>query len=177
MSRSLDLANTSVVLDARAGGRGVSNSLAREVAQEAGVGLVERARAVQYIDHARAAEPSLALLVGSRVGRGEELADDGGADDGSGDVLEHVALCEDHGAGVDLEGVACRRGHVVVHKVQERATSDLGGAAAKVVDVVALEGDGVVGAGEVEVPVVLLITGRGPGRDAVDLRVRNRDAL
>lgn len=47
---------------------------------------------------------------------------------------------------------------VIVHCVQDSIALDLGRATRSVVDVVALEGDHVVGAGEVKSPVVTSIT-------------------
>jgi len=57
---------------------------------------------------------------------------------------------------------------VVVGHVHGGAAAELGGAAAGVVDVVVLEGDGVASAGEVDAPVVVGVAFRGPAGAAVD---------
>jgi hypothetical protein len=71
--------------------RSRGNVLAREVAEEPGISLAERTRRSESVDLARAAEVAAALGVGGGVGRGEQLAGDGGLDDG-GNVLEDVAF-------------------------------------------------------------------------------------
>jgi hypothetical protein len=87
------------------------------------------------------------------------------------DVLEHVALSDDLGASVGLERVLRVLEEVVVDGVEKSVTSNLGRAAGGVVDVVALEGDHVVAAGEVHAPVVVGVAGSGPGGGTVDLVV------
>lgn len=64
---------------------------------------------------------------------------------------------------------------VVVDSVEESVTSNLGRAAGGVVDVVALEGDHVVGAGEVHAPVVVGVAGSRPGGGTVDFVVGDGD--
>ena len=64
---------------------------------------------------------------------------------------------------------------VVVDGVEEGVTSNLGRAAGGVVDVVALEGDHVVGTGEVHAPVVVAVAGSRPGGGTVDLVVGDGD--
>lgn len=116
-----------------------------------------------------------------RVGRsargGEDLTAGGLGVDRGVDVLESVAFGDDGGAGADLEGVALDRVPVVVDGVEESVAADLGGAAADVVDVVALESDHVVRAGEVESPVVVVVAGGGPAAAAVDLGVGDGHAV
>lgn len=65
---------------------------------------------------------------------------------------------------------------VVVDGVEKGVTSDLGGAAGGVVDVVALEGDHVGAASEVHAPVVVAIAGSRPGGGTVDLVVGDGNA-
>lgn len=65
--------------------------------------------------------------------------------------------------------------HVVVHGVQDGVASELGGTAREVVDVVVLEGDLVIRAGEVQVPVVVAVASGRPLALAVDVAVGDRD--
>lgn len=60
--------------------------------------------------------------------------------------------------------------------MQDGVASELGGTAGEVVDVVVLEGDLVVGAGEVQVPVVVSVAGGGPLALAVDVAVGDAHA-
>lgn len=59
--------------------------------------------------------------------------------------------------------------------MEDGAASELGGTAAEVVDIVVLEGDLVIGAGEVQVPVVVTITGRRVGGFTIDVAVGDAD--
>lgn len=52
--------------------------------------------------------------------------------------------------------------------MQKGVALDLGGASAGAVDVVALHGDEIAGAGEVDAPVVVAVAGGGPVAGAVD---------
>jgi hypothetical protein len=61
--------------------------------------------------------------------------------------------------------------------VQQSVALDLGGAAAGVVDVVALHGDHVVGAIEVDAPVVVAVAGGRVVRETVDVAVGDGDAV
>lgn len=93
-----------------AGGNGVvggsgSNILALELREEVCISLAKGARASEAVDLAGVAQVRGADLVGGGVGRGEELAGDGGLGDDL-DVLEDVSFGDDIGAGADLEGVA-----------------------------------------------------------------------
>lgn len=176
----LDLTHTSVLRHARdntARRSRRSDILSLEVAQEARAASArEGATATERIHLARTTEIARADGVSARAGRSEDLA--GGVRlDGGGDVLEGVALGDDGGAGADLEGVARARVPVVVDGVEKRVAAYFRGAAADVVDVVALERDHVVGAGQVQGPVVLAVAGGGPGGGAVDLRVGDCDAV
>lgn len=65
--------------------------------------------------------------------------------------------------------------HVVVDSVQEGAASELGGSAREVVDVVVLEGDLVVRASEVQVPVVVSVASSRVVALAVDVAVGDAD--
>lgn len=173
----LDLTNTSTVTDVSVGvGGGISagDVLAAEVLEEAGVGAREGARGAEGVGLAAAAEGAAAGA--AAVGDGEELAADGLVN-GVGDVLEDVALGQDVAAGVDLEGVARVGVEVVVDGVQQHVAGGLGRAARGVVDVVALEGHQVAGAGEVETPVVVAVAGGAPRGRAVDLGVGDGHAV
>lgn len=99
------------------------------------------------------AQVRLALGIRRRASRRVHFAREPGLHGGH-DVLEHVAFGDDLGARVGLEGVAGVGVEVVVDCVQEGVASDFGGATRGVVDVVLLEGDHVVGAGEVQSPCV-----------------------
>jgi hypothetical protein len=65
----------------------------------------------------------------------------------------------------------------MAYSVQEGVALHLGGAAAGVVDVVALQGDQVVGAVQVDAPVVVAVAGGGVGGVAVDVAVGDGHAL
>lgn len=88
-----------------------------------------------------------------------------------GDVTEDVTLSQNVSARADLEAVAAGLVPVVVDGVQHGVASELGGTAGEVVDVVVLEGDLVVGASEVQVPVVVSVAGGGVVALAVDVAV------
>lgn len=103
----------------------------------------------------------------SRVAGGvravEHLAREAARLDLVDDILEHGALDDNHGARVHLERVARVGIPVVVDRVEEGVAANLWRSSGGVVDVVALEGDQVVGSGEVEGPVVVPVAGGGPG--------------
>jgi hypothetical protein len=166
----LDLSVTSRLLDVlRAGSSaGSGNALSLHASQDAGVRAREGTRGAVNVGLAVAAHGGLA---GSTVGTdGEDLAGETSLSRGL-DVLEHVALSDDLSAGVGLERVLRVLVEVVVDGVEKGVTSNLGRAAGGVVDVVALEGDHVVAAGEVHAPVVVGVAGSGPGGGTVDLVV------
>lgn len=128
------------------------NVLAAEARQDAGIGTSKSGRVAVSVGLAVVAE---VLLAGCVVGsRREELARKTRLS-GSLDVLEYVALSDNLGTRVGLEGVSGVGVEVVVDGVDKGVAGDLGGAAGGVVDVVALEGDKVVAAGEVQSPVVV----------------------
>ena len=91
-------------------------------------------------------------------------------------VLKHVPLRDDHAARAVIERVARVGVEVVVDGVQQRVAVHLGRAAGGVVDVVALHGDEVLGARQVDGPVVVVVARGGPGGGAVELGVGQRDA-
>jgi hypothetical protein len=70
-----------------------------------------------------------------------------------------------------------RRGQGLAYGVQESAALDLRGTTASVVDVVALQGDVVVGAVEVDTPVVVAVAGSGVVGGTVDVAVGDGHAL
>lgn len=145
-----------------AGGLGLNGVLAN-LAQNAAVSARKRARASERVGNAGTAKSRLA----SRVVLGRGVKSGSVVLDGSLDVLEHGALDESIGV-LALEGVALDVVPVVVGHVHGGAATELGGAAAGVVDVVVLEGDGVALAGEVDAPVVVGVALCGPAGAAVD---------
>lgn len=92
------------------------------------------------------------------------------------DVLEDIALCH-HVAGGDVKGVPGHGVPVVVDSVQQGVSAELGRAAGGVVDVVALHGDQVVGARQVDGPVMMAIARCAPAGLAVELAVGEGDAV
>ena len=146
----------------RAGSLGLNGVLAN-LAQNTAVSALERARAGERVGNAGATKSRLAGGVG--LGRGVESSSV--VLDGSLDVLKHGALDESVGI-LTLEGVTLDVVPVVVGHVHGGATAELGGAAASVVNVVVLEGDGVALAGEVDAPVVVGVALCGPAGAAVD---------
>lgn len=176
---ALDLTETSGLGHARNDTRsssGRSDILALEVGDEAGgADGVEFARAAERVDLASTAQTRRASRA---TGAGSEnLAARSAGVDGVCDVLEDVALGDDGGAGADFESVAAVGVPVVVDGVEEGVAADLGAAAAGVVDVVALHGDHVVGASEVDGPVVVTVAGGAPGGRTVDLAVGDCHAV
>jgi len=165
-SSDLDLAETSVLGNAGDNARSSSsgsNVLALEVGQEAsGTHAVEGTRAAESVHLASAAQRGRACGVGRGARSGEDLSTGGARVDGRDDILESVALSDDGSASADLKGVAAVGVPVVVNGVEESVAGNLGAATAGVVDVVALKGDHVVGAGEVHGPVVVAVAGGGP---------------
>ena len=154
------------VLGTSSGGSG-SNVLALEVGKEASVRAGKNARGTVGIHLAVVAKVGLALGVGT--GGSEDLAWETSLSRGI-DVLEDVTLSKDLSTRVSLESVGDSV-EVVVDGVEKSVTSDLGGAAGGVVDVVVLEGDGVGGTGEVQAPVMTAVAGSRPRGGTVDLVV------
>lgn len=145
-----------------AGGLGL-NSVLANLAQNTAVSARKRARASERVGNAGAAESRLAggVVLGRSV-ESSSVVLDGGLD-----VFEHGALDESVGV-LALEGVTLDVVPVVVGHVHGGAAAELGGAAASVVDVVVLEGDGVALASEVDAPVVVGVALCGPAGAAVD---------
>lgn len=104
----LQLPLSSIRVDTRHN-RGISrrrrNILAREVGQEGRVRLLEGTRAAKPINLARTAKIAAALGIGRAIGRREQLPGNRRLDDRV-DILENVALGQDHTAGTDLESVS-----------------------------------------------------------------------
>ncbi len=154
------------------GSAGSGNVLALHASQDAGVRASKSTRGTVSVGLAVAAHGSLA---GSAVVTdSEDLAGKTRLSSGL-DVLEDVTLSDDLGASVSLESVLGVGVEVVVDGVEDGVTSDLGGAAGGVVDVVALEGDHVVAAGEVHAPVVVAVAGSRPRGGTVNLAVGDGD--
>jgi hypothetical protein len=152
-SSSLDLSVTSGLLDVlrASSSAGSSDVLTLEAREHAGVRAGQSARGTVGVHLAVVAEVRLARRV--VAGRSKDLASKASLGSGN-NVLEDVALSDDLGASVGLEGVLGVGVEVVVDSVEEGVAGDLGRAAGGVVDVVALHGDEVVGAGQVDSPVV-----------------------
>lgn len=97
--------------------RGISrrrcNILAGKVRQEGRIRLLESTRAAKPINLARSAKITAALGISRTIGRREQLPGNRRLDDGV-DILEHIALGQDHTAGTDLESVSGAIGPVVV---------------------------------------------------------------
>lgn len=121
-----------------------SDVLALEVGQEVSVAARKGARASEAVDLASVAEVGRADSVSRGARAGEELAGEAGGLDRSNDVLEDIALGDDLATGTNLESVASVVVPVVVDDVEEGVSTDLGGTAGGLVDVVVLEGDGLV---------------------------------
>lgn len=98
---------------------------------------------------------TLFIRIGTRARKQISLAR---AQQRRNDILEDVPF--DHVvAGGDIEGVAGVCVPVVVYGVEKRVASNFGRLAGDVVDVVVFEGYQIVGAGQVECPVVVVVTG------------------
>lgn len=154
--------------------RSTSNGLALEVAEEASVGATESTRAAEAVELTVAAKRS-----GTSRARGrntEELALVTLGVNGVLDVLEDVTLSEDR-ARVDLESVVRDIVEEVVDGVEESVAGDLGATAGNSVDVVVLEGDEIVGAGEVETPVVVVVAASRPAGGTINLAVGDGDTV
>jgi hypothetical protein len=153
---------------------GSRNILSAESTQNARIRTRQGARASIRILHTRMAE---VLLARSRAAGAVEQLTRQTSLLRQLDVLEHVALSKDLSAGVGLESVLGVGVEVVVDCVEERVAADLGGAAGGVVDVVLLQGDEVVGASQINTPIVLAVAGSGPGCCAINVAVGNGDAV
>lgn len=177
MTSDLDLSVSSSVDNVLCGcssaGRG--NILAAETRQDAGISAGQSARGAVRVDFAVVAKVLLALRVGRRARAGENLSTESGLH-GLLDVLEDIALSNDLSTRVGLEGVVGVAVEVVVDSMEESVASNLGRTARGVVDVVALEGDEIVGAGEIHSPVVVSVACCRPGGGAVDFAVGDGDA-
>lgn len=114
-----------------------------------------------------------ASCVAGAIRAGEDLACQAAGLDHITCVLEHVAFCENLGARVDLEDVSAALVEVVVDGMEERVTSYLGGTAGRVKDIVPLQGHEIIGACEVQVPVVVAVTSGGPAGSPIDKVVAN----
>lgn len=170
-----DLAHASLGLDSRRIRRRRRRGIALESAQNRRIGALQRRAAGVRVRGAGVLESSLALR-----GAGGEGGEDAALvlEHGGLDVGEDVALGEDLAAGgAVVEGVARVVLPQVVDGVQHGVAADLGRAAARVVDVVALQGDLVVGASGVQRPVVVAVAGRRVVRLPVEFVVGEGDAV
>lgn len=171
-----DLANTSLGLDSRSISSSNSGSVVLEQAKDRSVRALKRGTAAVSVRSASVLDSSLALAVGAAGGRSKHASlvlQHGGLH-----VLEDVALGQDLSTrGSVVESVAGVVLPEVVDRVEHGVSADLGGSAAGVVDVVALQGNLVVRAGRVQSPVVVTVAGRGVFGVAVKVVVRNGDAV
>jgi hypothetical protein len=171
----LDLANTSLGLDSRSISSSSRSGIALERAKNRSIRALKRRAAGVCVRRASVLDGSLALS-GAAAERSKDTALV--LQHGSLDVVEDVALSQDLSArGAVVEGVAGVVLPQVVHGVEDGVAANLGRAAAGVVDIVALQGDLVVGAGGVERPVVMAITSRGILGLAIEFVVGNCDAV
>lgn len=179
-SNDLDLANASRVRHTRLGRSGRARAgdiLALEVGEEGRVLCAVPSAAAKGVELAVVAQVRGARRVAGGVWAVEHLAREAARLDLGDDILEHGALDYYHRAGVHLERVARVGVPVVVDCVEEGVAADLWGPPRGVVDVVALEGDEVVGAGEVEAPVVVTVAGGRPRGRAIYLGVGDGDTV
>lgn len=151
------------------------NSLALKLGQHINIRPRERPRAGERIGHTVTANIRLAGRGSTR--RAEQLTREARGLDGGSHVGEEVPLGEHVGAVADLEGVVGVVVPVVVDGVQVGVALDLGRAAAGLVQVVALQGDLVAGAVQVDVPVVVVVAGGRVVGFAVDVVVGEGDAV
>ena len=169
----LDLSNTSSSSLVGSRRRSSHNCLPTEQAHHASVSTGKASTAAQHIPLAVVSEVSLAGGAGSS--RSKQLA--GVGEKRSLDVVEGVSFGDDVDARADVEGVAGVGVPVVVDGVEERARGDLGGTARGVVDVVVCEGDLIIRSCEIDCPIMMVITGSGPGGGAVEFGVGDGDTV
>lgn len=149
--------------------------MARKLRKEArGVVVEAGGRAcTEEVGHAAAAQRRLALRQGGRLGT-EERYDGAGRDDGRG-VEEVVPLVQAHAVLVALDQVARVGRPDVVDGVEERGAAQGGAAARGEVDPVAVEGDEVATAHQLQAPVRVTIASGAVGRAARNEGVGNGD--
>lgn len=172
-STPLDLTNTSGVRHIGARRSRTSNALPLEVAKEGGVRSTQRSRATKSVDLAHVSQSSTANRIRPRARAAEELPRV--TQQRRVHILEHVPLR--HDVRPVVESMPRVSIEVVVHSVQQGVAADLGGAPRGVVDVVALEGNQVVGARQVQRPVVVVVAGGGPVGVAIEIVVGDGDAV
>ena len=165
---TLDLTNTSGVSNIRARRRSTRNSLSLEVDQEIRLGTTEASTATKGVKLASVSKIGLAYTIGARTRRREQLPLV--VEQRRVDILENIALSNDHTASFNIKRMARIAVEVVVHRMKQRVSlsTDLRAAARGVVDVVALHGDEVAAAEEEDGPVVAAVAGGGPGSAAVE---------
>ena len=169
----LDLTNTSGIRHIGARRPSASNALPLKVAQERRVRSPQRTRATKGVNLAHMSQRRTANRIRPRTRAAEKLP--GVTQQRGIHILEHVALR--HDVRPVVESVTRVGVEVVVHGVQQGVAADLGGAPRGVVDVVALEGNQVVGARQVQRPVVVVVAGGGPVGVAVEVVVGDGDAV
>lgn len=171
----LDLSNTSSQSNIAGSSNGTSNSISIESRHHGGISTSEGARGTESINKAVVLQVGLASSVSTGAWAGKKLSNI--LQERGLDVLENVAFSDNTGAGgTDVEGVAGVVVPHVVNGVNECCSADLWGAARCVVNVVAGEGDEVCGAGEVDGPVVTVVTGGGPASVTIEFGVGDGDS-
>lgn len=164
-----DLTNTSTVRHRRAGCARTRNRLALEVAEERSVRSPKRAGAAKSIQLTSMSKVVAASSVGARRRATKELSRI--AEQRSLHILERIALGNDHPTSTIVESVTSVGVEIVVDCVKECVATDLGAAAGGMVDIVTLHSDQILGACQVDAPIVVAIAGGGPAGGAVELIV------
>lgn len=155
---------------------GRRNILAAEARQHPSVCTSQLLRAYISIHLAITAKVLLALCIRASIARRINLASKTGLHR-LFNILEDIAFSNNLRTRIGFKCMTTVGVEVVVHSVQDGVSSDLGGATRCVVDVVALQRDHVVAAGEVHAPIVVGVAGGGPGSRAIDLAVGDCDAV
>jgi hypothetical protein len=175
---TLELAKTSACLDSLARSRlGRRDLLTVEVRHEAGIaGTNKLARAAERVDLTRTAKELLATRGRGRVQDSEQATSSRSILDRCSHARERVAFSKDLSASGNLEGVAAVVLPVVVDGVQDGVAGNLRSATRSTVDVVALEGNTILSAGEVESPVLVVVACGRPVRQTINLVVGDGNA-
>jgi len=165
---TLDLTNTSSVSNIGARRRSASHSLSLEVNQEISLSTTEASTASKRVKLASVSKIGLAYTIGARARCREKLSLV--IEQRRVDILEHVALGNNHTASFNIKGMTRVAVEVVVYGVEQRValSTDLRAAARGVVNVVALHSDEIAAAEEEDAPVVAAVAGGRPGGAAVE---------
>ena len=169
-----NLPHTSSVRNIRTSRSSRSNRLALEITKERGIRSPQRPRTPKRIQLTRMPQRPTTSRIRARTRRAEEPP--AIRQQRRLHVLKHIPLRHHHPTSAIIKRVARVGVEVVVDSVQQRVAVHLGRAARGVVDVVTLHGDEVLGARQVDAPVVVVVARGGPGGGAVELGVGERDA-